>query len=78
MLDHQHRRTKLALYCCNSRIVYLICALPLEVVRPELPQLDQLFDTFVASTLCFKEGYSESHHAVSHNRALQQVCQASV
>ena len=35
--DHLHQRTKLALYCCNSRIVYLPSALPIEVVRPELP-----------------------------------------
>ena len=71
--DHRHQRTKLALYCCNSRIVYLLRALPLEVVRPELPHLDQLFETFVASTLCFEEGYSVSRHAASYDRALQQV-----
>ena len=53
--------------------MYLLRALPLEVVRPELPHLDQLFETFVASTLCFEEGYSESRHAVSYDRALQQV-----
>ena len=41
--DHRHQRTKLALYCCNSSIVYLLSALPLEVVLPELPYLDQLF-----------------------------------
>ena len=71
--DHRHQRTKLALYCCNSRIVYLLRALPLEVVRPELPHLDQLFETFIASTLCFEEGYSVSRHAASYDRALQQV-----
>ena len=54
--------------------MYLLRALLLEVVRSELPQLDQLFDTFVSSTLCFKEGHSESRHAVSYyNRPLQQV-----
>ena len=55
-LDHRHQRTKLALYCCNSRIMYLLRALPLEVVQPELPHLDQIFKTFVASTVWFKEG----------------------
>ena len=38
--------------------MYLLCSLPLAVVRPDpelvQPQLDQLFDTFVASTLCFE------------------------
>ena len=71
--DHRHQHTKLAMYCCNSRIVYLLRALPLEVVRPELPHLGQLFETFVASTLCVEEGYSESRHAASYDRALQQV-----
>ena len=71
--DHRHQRTKLALFCCNSRIVYLLRALPLEVVLPKLPHLDQPFETFVASTLCFKEGYSESNDAVSYDRVLQQV-----
>ena len=33
--DHRHQRTKLALYCCNSSIVYLLRELPLEVVRPD-------------------------------------------
>ena len=33
--DHRHQRTKLALYCCTSRTVYLLRALPLEVVLPE-------------------------------------------
>ena len=55
--DHWHQRTKLPLYCCNSSIVYLLPALPLEVVLQELLHLDQLFDTFVASTLCFEDGF---------------------
>ena len=48
--------------------MYLLCTVLLEVVRFKLPQLDQLFDTYrvIASTLCFEEGYSESHHAVSY------------
>ena len=47
-IDHRHLRTKLTLCCCNSRIVFLLCAPPLDVVRPELPQVDQFFDTFLA------------------------------
>ena len=73
--DHWHQRTKLAFYCCSSCIVYLLSALPLEVVLPKLPHLDQLFETFVASTFCFEECYSESRHAaVSYDSKLQQVC----
>ena len=45
------------------------------MVRPELPDLDQIFETFIqkffASTLCFEEVYPESHQAAGNKKIFQ-------
>lgn len=49
-----HQRTKLALYCSNVRISYLLRALSLDLSLSLMPSLDTLFDHFMATTLHFE------------------------
>ena len=72
--DHQRERTKRALFCRNSRVVYLQRAggggggIPLEMARPELAELDQLLIPSLPLIYGW-ERLPESRHAVSNNIA---------
>jgi hypothetical protein len=67
-----HHRTKLALYCCNTRISYLLRAVPTPTIQPFLVTLDRNFDFFLADTLSFEASYETSIHAAAYQRAIQQ------
>ena len=71
--DFLHQRVKLALYCCNTRITYLLRATPLVVSTLDLPALDTHFEDFMASTLHFEENYAHSQHSIAYKRALCQI-----
>ena len=68
-----HQRTKLALYCCNTRITYLQRAVPLALSLPLMPDFDERFDQFMAKTLSFEDQYQSSLHSASYQRALRQI-----
>jgi hypothetical protein len=68
-----HQRTKLALYCCNTRITYLQRAVPLALSLPLMPDFDERFDQFMAKTLSFEDQYQSSPHSASYQRALRQI-----
>ena len=68
-----HQRTKLAIYCCNTRITYLQRAVPLALSLPLMPDLDSRFDQFMATTLSFEDQYSTSPHSAFYLRALRQI-----
>ena len=68
-----HQRTKLALYCCNTRITYLQRAVPLALSLPLIPDFDERFDQFMATTLSFEDQYHTSSQSDSYERALQQI-----
>ena len=70
-----HQRTKLALYCCNTRITYLQRAVPLALSLPLMPDFDERFNQFMATTLSFEDQYHSSPHSesTSYQRALRQI-----
>ncbi len=49
-----YQRTKLAIFCCNTRATHLACSLPLHISEPRLSSLDSTFDSFMAHTLGFE------------------------
>jgi hypothetical protein len=55
-----HQRIKLAIYCCNTRITYLLRTVPLATALPNLPQHDKMFDNFMAATLAFEDDYPQT------------------
>ena len=69
---HLHQRIKLAIYCCNTRITYLLRAVPLAIALPRLSAYDSMFDNFMAHTLAFEEDYLHSAYSQSYSRALKQ------
>ena len=71
--DSLHQRVKLALYCCNTRINYLLRATSLVVSMLDLPALDTHFEDFMASTLNFEENYAHCEHSAAYMRALCQL-----
>jgi hypothetical protein len=70
---HLHQRIKLAIYCCNTRISYLLQAVPPATAQPHLQQHDKMFDNFMATTLAFQDDYLQSAYLQHYNRALQQL-----
>jgi hypothetical protein len=68
-----HQRTKLAIYCSNARISYLLPALPLDLSLALMPSLDTSFDSFMAATIHFEPAYAQSSAAVQYSKALQQL-----
>ena len=64
-----------AVYCCNTRITYFLCALPLTSSQSHLPDLNALFDHFIAVTLSFQDDYAHSLYAIQYAQALQQARQ---
>ena len=68
-----HQRTKLALYCCNTRITYLQRAVPLALSLPRMPDFDAQFDQFMATTLSFEDQYQTSPHSAHYVQALRQI-----
>jgi hypothetical protein len=68
-----HKRNKLAIYCSNARISYLLCALPLDLFLALIPSLDTSFDSFMAVTIHFEPAYAQSPAAVQYRKALQQL-----
>ena len=69
---HLHQRIKLAIYCCNTRISYLLQAVSLATSHSHLQQHDKMFDNFMATTLAFQADYLQSSYAQHYTRALQQ------
>ena len=68
-----HQRTKLAIYCCNARISYLLRAISLDLSLDLMPSLDSYFDHFMAATLHFESDYARSHAAAQYRKALLQL-----
>jgi len=69
---HIHQRIKMTIYCCNTRISYILRTVPLALVSPHVHEHDRMFDNFMANTLAFEENYQNSAHAQSYLRGLQQ------
>ena len=67
-----HQRIKLAIYCCNTRIMYLLRALPLATSDRHLQQYDTMFDNFMAQTLAFEDNYAHCQYSLAYTQALQQ------
>ncbi len=67
-----HRRIKLATYCCNARVVYLLRAVPVALILPRMQELDKMFDNFMAHTLA---AYIHCQHAQAYLSALRQCRQ---
>ena len=68
-----HQRTKLAIYCCNTRITYLQRAIPIQHSLPLMSLFDSQFDRFMATTLSFEPQYQTCLHSDSYKRALKQL-----
>ena len=73
--ENSHQRTKLAVYCCNTRITSLLRALPLTSSQSHLLDPDALCDHVMAVTLSFQDDDAHSPNATQHAQALQQICQ---
>ena len=69
---HLHQRVKLAIYCCNTRITYLLRAVSFQSHLQRLRDYDTMFDSFMAHTLAFEDAYANSIHSSVYNQALQQ------
>jgi hypothetical protein len=67
-----HHRVKLALYCCNTRISYLLRAVPTPIIQPLMLPLDAAFESFFADSLSFEDNYTRGQHALAYQQALQQ------
>ena len=59
-----HQRIELAIYCCNTRIMYLLRALPLATSDRHLQQYDTMFDNFMAQTLAFEDNYAHCQYSL--------------
>jgi hypothetical protein len=68
-----HQRTKLGIYCSNTRISYMLRAVPIDLSLPQMETLDQYFDQFMAVTLHFERDYTTSAAAETYKRALRQI-----
>ena len=72
-ISYLHQRTKLAIYCCNTRPTYLLRALPLGITKPRMYRPDAVFDAFMASTLSFQRNYRQGEHKDTYAAALRQL-----
>ncbi len=60
-----HHPVKLALYCCNTRISYLLRAVPTPIIQPLMLPLDAAFESFFADSLSFEDNYTRGQHALA-------------
>jgi hypothetical protein len=67
-----HQRLKLAIYCCNTRITYLLRAVTTAIAVPRMREYDNMFDNFMAHTLAFETAYTQAPHAQAYLSALCQ------
>jgi hypothetical protein len=67
-----HQRAKLAIYCCNTRMTYLLRATPVLYTQRLAKVVDETFDHFMADLLSFESGYAVSNNATHYANALQQ------
>jgi hypothetical protein len=72
-VQYLHQRTKLAIYCCNTRATHLARSLPLHISEPRLSSLDSAFDSFMAHTLGFELDYDSGQHGPVYKAALAQL-----
>ena len=82
-VQYLHQRTKLAIYCCNTRATHLARSLPLHISEPRLSSLDSAFDSFMAHTLGFDsesgqhgpvfKDYDSGQHGPVYKAALAQL-----
>ena len=70
---HLHQRMKLAIYCCNTRVMYMLRALPTDLIEAAVKDLDHAFDDFSAVTLCFERDYTRSQYQHNYHTALLQI-----
>ena len=68
-----HHRIKLATYCSNTRATYFLRAVKMTVSVPLMQTLDKSFDSFMAATLNFPEGFQTDAAASHYSQALQQI-----
>jgi hypothetical protein len=68
-----HQRTKLAIYCSNARISYLLRAPPLDLFLDLMPSLDTFFDRFMEVTVSSEPAYAQSPAAAQYRKILQQL-----
>ena len=67
-----HQRAKLAIYCCNTRITYLLRAAPVLHTLHLAKVMDETFDHFIAELITFERGYAMSQLVHYYANALQQ------
>ena len=72
-VQYLHQRTKLAIYCCNTRATHLVRSLLLHISEPRLSSLDSAFDSFMAHTLGFELDYGSGQHSPVFKAALAQL-----
>jgi hypothetical protein len=68
-----HQRTKVAIYCSNARISYLLRAIPLDLSLALMPSLDTSFDSFIAVTINFEPASAQSPAAVQYSKEFLQL-----
>ena len=72
-IQYLHQRTKLAIYCCNTRATYLARSIPLHISESRPSNLDSAFDCFMAHTLGFERNYDSGQHQAVYRAALAQI-----
>ncbi len=72
-VQYLHKRTKLAIYCCNTRATHIARSLPFHMSEPRLSSLDSAFDSFMAHTLGFELDYDSGQHGPVYKAALAQL-----
>jgi hypothetical protein len=68
-----HHLIKLATYCSNIRATYFLRTVKMTVSVPLMQTLDNSFDSFMAATLNFLEGFQTDAAASHYLQALQQI-----
>ena len=68
-----HQRTKLAIYCSNTRATYFLRAIAPNIAEPVMKRLDASFDDFLAHTLSFPATHRQESPLVPYDKALQQA-----
>jgi hypothetical protein len=68
-----HQRTKLAIFCSNTRATYFLRAATPTIAEPVMKRLDASFDEFLAHTLSFPATYRQESPLVPYDKAIQQA-----
>ena len=68
-----HQRTKLAIYCSNTRATYFLRAIAPNIAEPVMKRLDASFDDFLAHTLSFPATHRQESPLIPYDKALQQA-----